>query len=123
MVPCACPGTRTRCPAARSGHRTTTGRAPRAASRWYSYLLSCPVSAGSHFPTEAAMSQVRGALFGGAFGDALGAPTEFLPYDEVIRKYGPRGPRELPTPALVTDDTQMSLAVADALLSAMEMPP
>ncbi|HXT90712.1 MAG TPA: ADP-ribosylglycohydrolase family protein [Trebonia sp.] len=69
------------------------------------------------------MSQVRGALFGGAFGDALGAPTEFLPYDEVIRKYGPRGPRELPTPALVTDDTQMSLAVADALLSAMEVPP
>ncbi len=46
------------------------------------------------------MSQVRGALFGGAFGDALGAPTEFLPYDEVISRYGPRGPRELPTPPL-----------------------
>jgi ADP-ribosylglycohydrolase len=69
------------------------------------------------------MSQVRGALYGGAFGDALGAPTEFMPYDEVIRKYGARGPRQLPAPALVTDDTQMSLAVSDALLSAMEVPP
>jgi ADP-ribosylglycohydrolase len=69
------------------------------------------------------MSKVRGSLFGLAFGDALGAPTEFLPYDEVVRRYGPRGPRELPTPALVTDDTQMTLAVADALLSALEEPP
>jgi ADP-ribosylglycohydrolase len=69
------------------------------------------------------MSNVKGSLFGLAFGDALGAPTEFLPYDEVMRRYGPRGPRELPTPALVTDDTQMTLAVADALISAMELPP
>ena len=68
------------------------------------------------------MSQVRGALFGGAFGDALGAPTEFLSYDEVVSRYGPRGPRRLPTPALVTDDTQMSLGVADALLTAPVTP-
>jgi ADP-ribosylglycohydrolase len=69
------------------------------------------------------MDNVKGALFGLAFGDALGAPTEFLPYDEVVRRYGEHGPRDLPRPALVTDDTQMSLAVADALLSAMEQPP
>src|SRR5690349_25114203 len=50
----------------------------------------CPSAADSH-PPEASMSQVRGALYGGAFGDALGAPTEFLPYDAVLRKYGPRG--------------------------------
>ena len=79
-------------------------------------------TAGTHI-LGALMSHVKGSLFGLAFGDALGAPTEFLPYDEVVRRYGPRGPRELPTPALVTDDTQMTLAVADALLSAMESPP
>jgi ADP-ribosylglycohydrolase len=69
------------------------------------------------------MDNTRAALFGLAFGDALGAPTEFLPFDEVTRRYGPQGPRELPTPAMVTDDTQMTLAVADALISAMEQPP
>jgi ADP-ribosylglycohydrolase len=69
------------------------------------------------------MSKVRGSLFGLAFGDALGAPTEFLPYNEIIRRYGPAGPRDLPTPALVTDDTQMALAVADALLDALKEPP
>src|SRR6185437_1446080 len=94
-------------------------------SSWGLQVVFIPTKlpTGLRFTREVVMSQVRGALFGGAFGDALGAPTEFLPYDEVIRKYGPRGPRELPTPALVTDDTQMSLAVADALLSAMEVPP
>jgi ADP-ribosylglycohydrolase len=44
-------------------------------------------------------------------------------YDEVVRRYGRRGPRDLPTPAKVTDDTQMTLAVADALLSALEATP
>jgi ADP-ribosylglycohydrolase len=69
------------------------------------------------------MSKAKGVLFGLAFGDALGAPTEFLPYEEIIARYGPRGPRDLPARALVTDDTQLSLAVADALISAMEEPP
>lgn len=69
------------------------------------------------------MSKVRGALFGLAFGDALGAPTEFLSYEEILRRYGPRGPHELPPRAMVTDDTQMTLAVADALVSALEEPP
>ncbi len=70
-----------------------------------------------------AVRQFVAALFGLAFGDALGAPTEFLPYDEITRRYGRGGPRDLPTPALVTDDTQMALAVAEALLSALEAPP
>jgi ADP-ribosylglycohydrolase len=57
-----------------------------------------------------------GCLFGLAFGDALGKPTEFLTVAEIEKRYGPGGPRDLEgDPALVTDDTQMTLAVAWAL--------
>ncbi|MDL4774591.1 ADP-ribosylglycohydrolase family protein [Actinomadura xylanilytica] len=63
--------------------------------------------------------RASGTVFGLAYGDALGAPTEFLGMEEIARRFGPDGPRE-PTgsPALVTDDTQMALAVADGLLDA-----
>ncbi|MFC0005755.1 ADP-ribosylglycohydrolase family protein [Micromonospora siamensis] len=60
--------------------------------------------------------RAAGSLFGLAYGDALGKPTEFLTVAEIVRRYGPSGPRELVgQPALVTDDTQMALAVAWAL--------
>jgi ADP-ribosylglycohydrolase len=60
-----------------------------------------------------------GCLFGLAYGDALGAPTEFRTVAEIIELYGPAGPRELSgNPALVTDDTQMTLSVARALAAA-----
>ncbi|MFI5833059.1 ADP-ribosylglycohydrolase family protein [Micromonospora sp. NPDC051300] len=60
--------------------------------------------------------RAAGSLFGLAYGDALGKPTEFLTVTEIVRRYGPAGPRELAgDPALVTDDTQMALAVAWAL--------
>jgi ADP-ribosylglycohydrolase len=60
---------------------------------------------------------VAGSLFGLAYGDAMGAPTEFRTVAEITARYGPAGPRDLPGSgiALVTDDTQMALAVADAL--------
>ena len=64
------------------------------------------------------MSKVKASLFGLAFGDALGAPTEFMSYDAIVDRYGPRGPRDLPPRARVTDDTQMTLAVGDALVLA-----
>jgi ADP-ribosylglycohydrolase len=58
-------------------------------------------------------------LFGLAYGDALGKPTEFLTVTEIEARYGPGGPRELTgNPALVTDDTQMALAVGWALREA-----
>src|SRR5690242_10812825 len=66
---------------------------------------------------------VAGSLFGLAFGDALGAPTEFLPVAEIERRYGPGGPADLPEPALVTDDTQMALAVGWALHDAGAITP
>ncbi|MET7425094.1 ADP-ribosylglycohydrolase family protein [Dactylosporangium sp. NPDC005555] len=60
-----------------------------------------------------------GCLFGLAYGDALGKPTEFMTVDAIVARYGPGGPRQLEgDPALVTDDTQMTLAVGWALLDA-----
>lgn len=60
--------------------------------------------------------RAAGSLFGLAYGDALGAPTEFLTVAQIEERYGGGGPRELVgDPAPVTDDTQMALAVAWAL--------
>jgi len=65
------------------------------------------------------MKRASGCLFGMAFGDALGAKTEFMSVDQILRKYPPHGPEEISgNPALVTDDSQMALAVGEALLEA-----
>ena len=62
------------------------------------------------------LDTATGCLFGLAYGDALGRPTEFLTVPMIKERYGPGGPRALAgNPALVTDDTQMALAVAWAL--------
>ncbi|USX53476.1 ADP-ribosylglycohydrolase family protein [Lentzea sp. HUAS12] len=62
------------------------------------------------------MDRIAGSLYGLAFGDALGKPTEFLTVEEIDEMFGPSGPDDLDgDPALVTDDTQMALAVAWAL--------
>ena len=63
--------------------------------------------------------RASGALFGLAYGDALGAPVEFLTVAQIVARYGDGGPGELVgDPALITDDTQMTLAVARALRDA-----
>ncbi|MCJ8501357.1 ADP-ribosylglycohydrolase family protein [Desulfatitalea alkaliphila] len=62
------------------------------------------------------ITKAKGVLYGLAIGDALGWPTEFLKLDQIKSRYGPQGITELPDPALFTDDTQMSIAVARALL-------
>jgi len=67
-------------------------------------------------------SRFRGCLLGGAVGDALGAPIEFLDLDEIVRAYGEQGIRDY-APAYgklgaITDDTQMTLFTAEAVLSA-----
>jgi ADP-ribosylglycohydrolase len=65
-------------------------------------------------------STASGCLFGLAYGDALGKPTEFLAVEEIVARFGAGGPRTLSgTPALVTDDTQMALAVGRALRDAV----
>ncbi|WP_027660645.1 ADP-ribosylglycohydrolase family protein [Salinispora fenicalii] len=66
-----------------------------------------------------ASNAASGCLFGLAYGDALGGPTEFMTVPDIHARYGPGGPRELAGhPAPVTDDTQLTLAVGWALLSA-----
>ncbi|MCP2336424.1 ADP-ribosylglycohydrolase family protein [Actinomadura rupiterrae] len=70
------------------------------------------------------MRRVSGSLFGLAYGDALGAPTEFLNMKQIHERFGQDGPRDFErTPALVTDDTQMALAVAEGLVDALRNPP
>src|SRR5688500_13161130 len=66
-------------------------------------------------------SRVRGCLIGGAVGDALGAPIEFLSLDRIRAAYGPDGLADIVTGtdgALVTADTQMTLFTVDGLIRA-----
>ncbi|BCB77517.1 ADP-ribosylglycohydrolase family protein [Phytohabitans flavus] len=67
-------------------------------------------------------SRVRGCLVGGAVGDALGAPVEFMHLDRIRDEYGPDGLTDIVTGdsgvALVTDDTQMTLFTVDGLIRA-----
>ncbi|MFT3912661.1 MAG: ADP-ribosylglycohydrolase family protein [Anaeromyxobacteraceae bacterium] len=59
----------------------------------------------------------RGCLLGGALGDALGAPIEFLNLRAIREAHGPRGLTDLVEPE-ITDDTQMTLFTAEALVRA-----
>ncbi len=52
----------------------------------------------------------HGCLIGGAVGDALGAPVEFMGHSEIVRRFGSGGIRDF-VPAygragVITDDTQ-----------------
>ena len=64
------------------------------------------------------IDQAKGIIFGLAIGDALGCPTEFLSLSQIKDRYGDSGIKDLPNPALFTDDTQMSIAIAEALIKA-----
>ncbi|MFE0376871.1 ADP-ribosylglycohydrolase family protein [Streptomyces inhibens] len=64
-------------------------------------------------------SAATGSLIGLALGDALGFPTEFNDVASILAKCGPWRQMELPDPAFVTDDTQMTLALGRGLRTAM----
>lgn len=64
-----------------------------------------------------------GALVGLALGDALGFPTEFNDVPSILAKCGPWRGMELPRPAFVTDDTQMTLALGRGIRTAMDRGP
>src|SRR4051812_22334306 len=73
-------------------------------------------------PTLARLARVRGCLLGGAVGDALGAPIEFMSTDEIRRAFGAAGITEF-APAYgrlgaITDDTQMTLFTVEGLIRA-----
>jgi ADP-ribosyl-[dinitrogen reductase] hydrolase len=61
-----------------------------------------------------------GCLLGGAVGDALGCPVEFISVEEIRKKYGREGIRDFADTACgfgaITDDTQMTLFTAEGLL-------
>ncbi|MFD5329391.1 ADP-ribosylglycohydrolase family protein [Streptomyces sp. NPDC127092] len=64
-----------------------------------------------------------GSLIGLALGDALGFPTEFNDVPQILGKFGPWRGMELPVrrgTAYITDDTQMTLAFARGIRTAME---
>ncbi len=62
----------------------------------------------------------HGCLLGGAVGDALGAPVEFMSRTEILRRFGAEGITQY-VPAYgdlgtITDDTQMTLFTAEGLI-------
>ena len=77
--------------------------------------------------------RIRGSLIGGAIGDALGYPVEFIySFEKIQANYGERGITRLDTKqhwldeaeqtgkAVVSDDTQMTLFTANGLLNAFK---
>lgn len=66
--------------------------------------------------------RLTGCLMGGAIGDALGAPVEGLGLDQIHERYGPEGLAEYAEGSYgtgaVTDETQLTLHTADALIRA-----
>jgi len=66
------------------------------------------------------IDKAKGIIYGLAIGDALGRRTEFLSLSSIKRTYGEKGIQDLPDPAFYTDDTQMSIAIAEALIKAGE---
>ncbi len=68
-------------------------------------------------------NKLRGYLFGSACGDALGRPVEHLSIEQIKEKYGEKGISELPSDSLWTDDTQLMLVLARALVLGAEREP
>ena len=71
------------------------------------------------------IDKIKGALFGLAIGDALGAATEFMTPEEIRMKYGYLTEMTAKHPwnkGETTDDTAMTLAVARGILDDAEDP-
>ena len=71
--------------------------------------------------TEIHLDAIRGCIFGGAVGDALGYPVEFLSERAIFSEYGPCGITEYEKDprtgkAIISDDTQMTFFTANGLL-------
>lgn len=70
---------------------------------------------------EVHLDKIRGCLYGGAVGDALGYPVEFSREKEIFLRYGSGGIQEYELDsksgkALISDDTQMTLFTANGIL-------
>lgn len=70
---------------------------------------------------NAYLDEIRGCIFGGAVGDALGYPVEFMSSQDIHADYGPDGITgyeydKNAGKALISDDTQMTLFTANGYL-------
>ena len=74
---------------------------------------------------EKKFDRIKGAVYGFAIGDAMGATTEFMTKEQIANKFGKvtdiigGGWLNL-KPGQITDDTQMTLCVMDAIMAADE---
>jgi len=71
--------------------------------------------------TKQHSDKIRGGLVGGAIGDALGYPIEFMSWKAIQKKYGADGIQDYELDsetgaAVFSDDTQMSLFTANGIL-------
>lgn len=68
------------------------------------------------------IDRIKGSLLGGAVGDALGAPIEFMSLAEIRSRFGSSGLLDYSEAygrrGAITDDTQMTLFTAEGLLRA-----
>ena len=81
------------------------------------------VKGGQPDPREVMRDRYRACLLGGAVGDALGYPVEFLREPAIWKEYGLQGIQTLEqagNPAPISDDTQMTLFAANAIVYAKE---
>lgn len=73
----------------------------------------------SGIPLHKELDRFQGCLVGGAVGDALGYPVEFLPEPELFTRFGATGITSYALKdgtARISDDTQMTLFTANGLL-------
>jgi ADP-ribosylglycohydrolase len=67
------------------------------------------------------LDNFKAVIWGLAIGDALGAPTEFMSLSRIHTKFGPKGIEHVnQTNGMFTDDTQMTVALAEGLLDAQD---
>lgn len=79
-----------------------------------------PAWRGKRQQKSTAQARFIGCLLGGAVGDALGAPVEFMSRSKILHRFGPEGITHY-SPAYgrlgaITDDTQMTLFTAEGLI-------
>jgi ADP-ribosylglycohydrolase len=71
-------------------------------------------------PDMDSLSRFRGCLLGGAVGDALGAPVEFMSLSRICKHHGIGGIRDFTDfhgrKGTITDETQMTLFTAEGLI-------
>ncbi|HZK67027.1 MAG TPA: ADP-ribosylglycohydrolase family protein, partial [Chloroflexota bacterium] len=78
---------------------------------------------GEEMRNRRTLEAFAGCLLGGAVGDALGAPVEFMSLGDIRRRFGPSGVADY-APAYgvqggaITDDTQMTIFTAEGLIRA-----